>query len=217
MHKIIGFAALSVALAFGPGPAAADKQTRQIVAGALLLGVLGLAIDQQRQEREREDAVQATRQIFPQAPIPRPQVRLEPLTTPYPDRSTAGGILTLPPRDVITYSPEGQVVLRPLDEEGARPWEAPVTAPPPTGPITVRPLTEGGVTQTVGGLPGRCLQNFDDRGDTIQLYNADCLTDSFADAGSLPLSCAVTVQSLGRFSSGYDPVCLGNAGYRSAG
>lgn len=62
-------------------------------------------------------------------------------------------------------------------------------------------------------LPGRCLADWPASGGTVRLYDPDCLDDEFGAASRLPLDCAVTVRSRGRFVSGFSPGCLRDEGW----
>ncbi len=66
-------------------------------------------------------------------------------------------------------------------------------------------------------LPAACLVDWPVPDGTVRLYDPDCLEDRFARAGELPLDCAVTLRSRGRFVSGFDPYCLRESGWRTAG
>lgn len=64
-------------------------------------------------------------------------------------------------------------------------------------------------------LPSRCLLVWPTREGEVTLYDPDCLEGSFAAAARLPLGCAVTVRSRGRFVSGFSPACLREEGWRT--
>ncbi|MBL4812609.1 MAG: hypothetical protein JKX69_09720 [Rhodobacteraceae bacterium] len=64
-------------------------------------------------------------------------------------------------------------------------------------------------------MPGHCAHVYSTSTGPRRLLNADCLTQHYALAGRLPLSCAVTVRVAGGFESGFDPTCLRNVGYRA--
>jgi hypothetical protein len=62
-------------------------------------------------------------------------------------------------------------------------------------------------------LPGECLVTWGTREGAAALYDPDCLDGRFALAAHLPLGCAVTVRSEGRFVSGFSPRCLREEGW----
>jgi hypothetical protein len=64
-------------------------------------------------------------------------------------------------------------------------------------------------------LPAACLVDWPVRDGTVRLYDPDCLEARFERSGELPLDCAVTVRSRGRFVSGFDPSCLRESGWRT--
>lgn len=64
-------------------------------------------------------------------------------------------------------------------------------------------------------LPARCLVTWGNRDNAVRLYDPDCLDRAFPAAARLPLSCAVTVRSEGRFVSGFSPACLREEGWRT--
>ncbi len=63
-------------------------------------------------------------------------------------------------------------------------------------------------------VPARCLVDWPTRGGEVRLYDADCLDLEYRAAGRLPLDCAVTLRSRGRFVSGFSPDCLREEGWR---
>ena len=64
-------------------------------------------------------------------------------------------------------------------------------------------------------LPEECLANWPTGQGRARLYDANCLEDRFGAANELPLDCAVTVRSRGRFVSGFSPECLREEGWRT--
>ncbi len=66
-------------------------------------------------------------------------------------------------------------------------------------------------------LPQECLRRYRTQTGVTRLFDGDCLDQRFSGAAHLPLSCALTVRSGGRFESGFRPRCLRDAGYRLAG
>jgi len=66
-------------------------------------------------------------------------------------------------------------------------------------------------------LPAACLHRYHTRQGDVRLFDGTCLERSFQGYRHLPLSCAVTIQSGGRYDSGFRPDCLRSAGYRLAG
>ena len=63
-------------------------------------------------------------------------------------------------------------------------------------------------------VPARCLVDWPTRDGGVALYDADCLDLEYRAAARLPLDCAVTVRSHGRFVSGFSPDCLREEGWR---
>jgi hypothetical protein len=76
-------------------------------------------------------------------------------------------------------------------------------------------LHERGEDDDERRLPGRCLVTWPTPRGEVTLYDPDCLDQRFEAAGRLPLSCAVTVRSEGRFVSGFEPGCLREEGWRA--
>jgi hypothetical protein len=76
-------------------------------------------------------------------------------------------------------------------------------------------LHERGEDDDERRLPGRCLVTWPTPRGEVTLYDPDCLEQRFEAAGRLPLSCAVTVRSEGRFVSGFEPGCLREEGWRA--
>lgn len=68
-----------------------------------------------------------------------------------------------------------------------------------------------------GALPAHCLQRYSTYQGELQLFNGACLEHSYPAYRHLPLGCAVTVREGNRYSSGFRPRCLRDAGYRLAG
>lgn len=68
-----------------------------------------------------------------------------------------------------------------------------------------------------GALPAHCLQRYHTHQGQMRLFNGACLENSYAAYRHLPLSCAVTVRDGHRYSSGFRPRCLRDAGFRLAG
>lgn len=64
-------------------------------------------------------------------------------------------------------------------------------------------------------LPPACLTDWPVRSGTVRLHDPDCLAARFGRAEELPLDCAVTIRSRGRFVSGFDPACLREAGWET--
>lgn len=65
-------------------------------------------------------------------------------------------------------------------------------------------------------LPARCLATWRTaNGGAATLYDPDCLEKRFPATGRLPLACAVTIRSDGRFVSGFSPACLRERGWRT--
>lgn len=62
-------------------------------------------------------------------------------------------------------------------------------------------------------LPSSCLVTWLVREGGVRLYEPECLDASFEAASRLPLDCAVTVRSEGRFVSGFSPACLRQEGW----
>lgn len=62
-------------------------------------------------------------------------------------------------------------------------------------------------------VPDQCLVAWPTRDGSATLYDPDCLDQAFAAASRLPLDCAVTVRSGGRFVSGFSPACLREEGW----
>lgn len=67
----------------------------------------------------------------------------------------------------------------------------------------------------VRALPARCLATWRTSSGAATLYDPDCLARTAPAAGRLPLACAVTVRSAGRFVSGFSPACLRERGWRT--
>jgi hypothetical protein len=63
-------------------------------------------------------------------------------------------------------------------------------------------------------VPARCLVDWSTRDGAVALYDADCLNLEYRAAARLPLDCAVTVRSHGRFVSGFSPDCLREEGWQ---
>ena len=63
-------------------------------------------------------------------------------------------------------------------------------------------------------VPARCLVDWPTPDGATALYDADCLDLEYRAAAHLPLDCAVTVRSRGRFVSGFSPDCLREEGWR---
>ncbi|TNC49772.1 hypothetical protein FHG66_09635 [Rubellimicrobium rubrum] len=63
-------------------------------------------------------------------------------------------------------------------------------------------------------VPARCLVDWPTHDGAVALYDADCLDLEYRAASRLPLDCAVTVRSHGRFVSGFSPDCLREEGWR---
>ncbi len=64
-------------------------------------------------------------------------------------------------------------------------------------------------------LPADCLVTWGTPDGAATLYDPDCLDGAFPAAAELPLDCAVTVRSDGRFVSGFSPACLNERGWRT--
>lgn len=64
-------------------------------------------------------------------------------------------------------------------------------------------------------LPAECLATWPTPGGKARLYDPDCLDERFEAADELPLACAVTVRSRGRFQSGFSPGCLREEGWQA--
>jgi hypothetical protein len=64
-------------------------------------------------------------------------------------------------------------------------------------------------------LPGECLVAWPTREGNATLYDPDCLDARLEASASLPLGCAVTVRSEGRFVSGFSPRCLREEGWHT--
>ena len=64
-------------------------------------------------------------------------------------------------------------------------------------------------------VPAQCLVAWGTPEGTATLYDPDCLEGAFPAAAELPLDCAVTVRSEGRFVSGFSPSCLSERGWRT--
>ncbi len=231
--------AVAVIVALGAGPAAADRD--RALAGALILGAVGLAIANAQQapvpgvQRQRTGLAQApgpgvrsTGQIAapihitPARPLYTgpggvpPGTRSDPLAGLGPQQwrpESANAVRAIPPTGAVSDA----TVLTPL----ARPRVPDILPPDPIYPVTVTPLPPVGqpAPAVVAGrvLPARCLSTYDQEGDNLSLYAPDCLATATNFAADLPLSCARTLRTLGRFVSGYEPACLVSAGYRVAG
>lgn len=64
-------------------------------------------------------------------------------------------------------------------------------------------------------LPPRCLATWQTSNGAATLYDPGCLARTYPAARRLPLGCAVTVRSAGRFVSGFSPACLRERGWRT--
>lgn len=64
-------------------------------------------------------------------------------------------------------------------------------------------------------LPARCLVTWRTPDGAATLHDPDCLESRVRDIDRLPLACAVTVRSDGRFISGFSPACLRERGWRT--
>ncbi|SMY08308.1 hypothetical protein [Flavimaricola marinus] len=70
---------------------------------------------------------------------------------------------------------------------------------------------------TVSNLPLACLQTVTvNRGD-VRLMEARCLDAEGVDVRALPNRCGVALHTRNGIVRGFDPTCLGDAGYRLAG
>ncbi|MGR3465870.1 hypothetical protein [Limimaricola sp.] len=87
-----------------------------------------------------------------------------------------------------------------------RDWEP---APAPRQPETTTPVA-------TGEIPFACLRRQQAGFEAASVVDGDCLDDYPVLARSFPLDCAVTGQSEGRITSGYDTQCLRDRGYRVA-
>lgn len=156
MRKTMISTLLAVTLAFTSttAPVMADDRTDQLIAGAILLGILGAALN----EGQRRDG----------------GARIELRHGFQPDR-----------RHVTPLLPE-------------------------TGNRHVQP-------RRTRALPAECLRRYRTQEGRVRLFDADCLEHNFRGYRHLPLDCAVTIRSQGRFESGFRPRCLRRAGYQMAG
>lgn len=64
-------------------------------------------------------------------------------------------------------------------------------------------------------LPRQCLQTVDTRFGTYRLFGKSCLERDYARVNRLPDRCAVRLYTEDGPRSGFDPLCLRDAGYRS--
>lgn len=64
-------------------------------------------------------------------------------------------------------------------------------------------------------LPAGCLVDWPTWDGTATLYDPDCLDATVDATARLPLGCAVTVRSGGRFVSGFSPACLREEGWHT--
>jgi len=215
---------LSLGLTSVAAPARADRD--EVIAGAIVLGLLGAAYAQQRQ---RQDGANRQKPPAPAQfdgdpllrPIPADDPRVMQLQRFEPAAPTPGtGGVGWTAEDIYGTPP---AATRPSAGITLAPIEPAVTPSPPRGQIVVTPLDPGvaspapQIAGTAGlTLPGACIETYDDQGQNRRLFAPDCLSQSFAGAADLPLTCAVTVRALNRFSSGYDPACLRAEGYRFA-
>ncbi|GGL81839.1 hypothetical protein [Wenxinia marina] len=181
-HLTTAFAATLMALpTFAPAPAAAqdwtqpdwgdqqteqaerNRRTGQIIAGAAVLGILGLALRNQRDDEDDEDRAR------------------------HDDRWDDA-----------------------WDDRGRRDDFGRWDGHDPRWNDWAEPRGRGQF------LPTSCLRRFETRRGDLPLFDSDCLNREVRHARDLPLDCAVTVRSEGRFVSGFDPNCLTDRGYRIA-
>lgn len=155
MFKSLMSTVLAATLALGAttAPVMADERTDRIIAGALILGIIGAGLSQRR------------------------------------DRS-APEVVHQPQRDVVPLVPQWQYQPRDRHVESRQHRRA---------------------------LPAQCLRRYQTRDGGVRLFDGSCLEEHYRGYRRLPLDCAVTIRSHGRFESGFAPRCLRRAGYEMAG
>jgi len=137
--------AATLAMTAPTAPVMANERTEQLIAGAILLGILGAALNE---GQRRDDRRVEQRHVTPLLP---------------------------------------EVEFRHVEPRRTR------------------------------ALPAECLRRYRTRDGRVRLFDGQCLEQSFRGYRHLPLDCAVTIRSQGRFESGFRPRCLRRAGYQMAG